>query len=265
MQKEEQFLEKRLLELSKAAYNRDIITYSDFLNLNELNILHTIPKNQLYADYVTFGGYDYAERQLAAFLPDALSLRTSIYSEENGNLKAIFDEKIAVLQITPVNEKYAEDLTHRDYLGVILNLGVERKNIGDILLMGGQAVVFVKPHLSDLLCDELTRVRHTFVIVKRIPMQEFSYEPRYKEIKCTVASLRLDCFLGAAFSSSRSKLAGLIEAGKVFVNGKLITSNGYHLKDGDIISVRGMGKFKFVRQLSVTKKNRLSIELNLYI
>ena len=264
MQKEEQFLEKRLLDLSKAAYNRDIITFSDFLNLNELNILHTIPKNQLYAGYVTFGGYDYAERQLAAFLPDALSLRTSL-EDDSYFVREIFAEKISVLRIRPVNEKYAEDLTHRDYLGAVLNLGVERKHIGDILILEKEALLFVKPHFKDLLCDELTRVRHTFVLVEEQKMQEFHYEPRYKEIQGTVASLRLDCLLGVAFSLSRTKLSGMIEGGKVFVNGKLMTSNGYHIKEGDIISVRGMGKFKFVRQLSVTKKNRLSILLNLYV
>lgn len=73
MQKEEQQLEKRLSELSNLAYSRDIVTYSDFLNLNELNILHSMPKDRLYTKFVTFGGYGLAERQMAAFLPDALS------------------------------------------------------------------------------------------------------------------------------------------------------------------------------------------------
>ncbi len=59
MQKEEVMLQKRLIELSKIAYQRDIVTFSDFLNLNELNILHTTPKNELHTRYVTFGGYDY--------------------------------------------------------------------------------------------------------------------------------------------------------------------------------------------------------------
>ena len=72
MQKEEQQLEKRLSELSNLAYSRDIVTYSDFLNLNELNILHTTPRNLFPARYETYGGYEPAERQMVAFLPDAL-------------------------------------------------------------------------------------------------------------------------------------------------------------------------------------------------
>ena len=65
-------LEKRLVELSRTAYQRDIITYTDFMNLNEQNILHTLPKDQLYTRVVSFGGYEMAERQMAAFIPDAL-------------------------------------------------------------------------------------------------------------------------------------------------------------------------------------------------
>ncbi len=68
-------LEKRLVELSRTAYQRDIITYTDFMNLNEQNILHTLPKDQLYTRVVSFGGYEMAERQMAAFIPDALYLR----------------------------------------------------------------------------------------------------------------------------------------------------------------------------------------------
>ena len=74
-EKDRQMLEKRLVELSRTAYQRDIITYTDFMNLNEQNILHTLPKDQLYTRVVSFGGYEMAERQMAAFIPDALYLR----------------------------------------------------------------------------------------------------------------------------------------------------------------------------------------------
>ena len=140
MQKEEQQLEKRLSELSNLAYSRDIVTYSDFLNLNELNILHSMPKDRLYTKFVTFGGYGLAERQMAAFLPDALSLRgeMSWCSEEEW-----IDYPFDILRISPLHAKYAEQLTHRDYLGTILGLGIERAKIGDILVDGTDAVVFV--------------------------------------------------------------------------------------------------------------------------
>ena len=74
MNKEETLLQKRLIELSRTAYIRGIVTFSDFLNLNELNILHTTPKHQFQSQYVTYGGYGLSERQMVAFIPDALSL-----------------------------------------------------------------------------------------------------------------------------------------------------------------------------------------------
>ena len=260
MQKEEQLLERRLIELSRLAYHRDCITYSDFLNLNELNILHTLPKDSLYTKYVTFGGYESAERQMAAFLPDALSLRT-----EEHDTAGLFAQEFSVLKITPLQSKFSEDLSHRDYLGALLNLGIERGKVGDIMVGEKQAFVFVKSQLEDFLTEELVRIRHTSVLSTPVELREFHYTPRVEEQRGTVASVRLDSLLTVAFGSSRSKLSGLIEGGKVFVNGRLITSNGYQPKEEDVISVRGMGKFKYKGILSVTKKNRIYIRIDKYI
>lgn len=257
--KEEELLKKRLLELSGLAYNRNIIIYSDFLNLSEQNMLHSIPKNTLYAGYVLFGGYDLAERQMAAFLPDALSLCGE------AEVCSLFSRELCVLRISPLHEKYAEELTHRDYLGAMLNLGIERSKMGDILIDGKHAFVFVKPNMREFLIHELTRVRHTMVIVTEVDFQDFHYEPRFEEIKGTVASVRLDSLLALAFSSSRSSLTGLIEGAKVFVNGKLVTSNGYQVKEQDVISVRGMGKFRFCETGKTTRKNRVYVSLLKYI
>ena len=96
-------------------------------------------------------------------------------------------------------------------------------------------------------------------------VNEFRYSPNIKEVRGTVSSLRLDSLLSLAFSASRSKLVAYIENGKVFVNGKLITSNGYQIKEDDIISVRGLGRFQFKETLSQTKKGRYYVTLHLYI
>lgn len=251
MQKEEIMLQKRLIELSKIAFQRGIVTFSDFLNLNELNILHTIPKHELHTAYVTFGGYDYSERQMVAFLPDALCYN--------------YEYPISILKISPLQKKFSENLSHRDYLGAILNLGIERCKLGDILVEEDCAILFVHTSLESFLLDELKRIRHTSVRTAVEDMQEFHYQPRTKEIKGTVSSLRLDSLLALAFSSSRSKLVAYIECGKVFVNGKLITSNGYQIKQNDIISVRGLGRFRYIENLTETKKGRYYVAIELYI
>ena len=223
MNKEEQMLQKRFIELSRIAYTRGIVTFSDFLNLNELNILHTIPKHQLQSRYETYGGYHLSERQMVAFLPDAL------YYD--------YAYPFQVLEITPVNRKFSEELSHRDYLGSVMNLGIERCKLGDIMIDGDKALLFVKNELSGYIVENLTRIKHTSV--QAIVVSEFNaaYEPKYEEIKGTIASVRLDTVLSVAYPLSRNKLTAYIESGRVFVNGKLITSNGYHLSDRDNIAL----------------------------
>ena len=107
------------------------------------------------------------------------------------------------------------------------------------------ALLFINKDLVSVVTEDLTRVRHTVINSSVINLDMINYTPDFKQIKGTVSSVRLDSLLPLAFSSSRSKLSGLIEGAKVFVNGKLITSNGYQVKEGDLISVRGLGKFRF--------------------
>ena len=251
MNKEVILLRKRLIELSNLAYTRDIVTFSDFLNLNELNILHTTPKDMFPARYETYGGYDSSERQMVAFLPDAL------YYD--------YTYPFSVIEIIPLNIKFSEELSHRDYLGSIMNLGIERSKIGDIILQENRALLFVREEISSYIAENLTKIRHTMVKASVSDKTNIIFEPRFQQINGNVASVRLDSVLTTAFPMSRSKMSLYIEAGKVFVNGKLITSNGYQLKENDIISVRGLGRIKFVQVLGETRKGRYMIHVNKYI
>ena len=119
--------------------------------------------------------------------------------------------------------------------------------------------------MADFLVKELVKVRHTVVLPSIEDSADFVYEPKFEVIRGTVSSVRLDALLSLAFQSSRSKLTPLIEGGRVYVNGKLITSNAYRVKDNDIISVRGMGRFQFKEIVSQTKKGRYCIELYKYV
>ena len=251
MNKEETLLQKRLVELSRIAYTRGIVTFSDFLNLNELNILHTTPKNMFLSKHETYGGYDLSERQMVAFLPD------SLYYD--------YQYPIQMIEISPVNRKFSEELTHRDYLGAVMNLGIERCKLGDIIIDEGKALLFAKEELADYIIENLTRIRHTTVQAHAVSEFDVTYEPRYEEVKGTVASIRLDTVLSLAYPLSRSKLTAYIEGGRVFVNGKLITSNGYRLKEGDMISVRKMGRISYTGILSETKKGRYMVMIRKYI
>ena len=260
MDKEELLLQKRLIELSRIAYTRGIVTFSDLLNLNELNILHTTPKNQFLSGYETYGGYDLAERQMVAFLPDALSYNGA----EGLRDPEMIRYPLEVLKISPQNQKFSEELSHRDYLGAVMNLGIERCKLGDIIIDGRDAFLFVRKEMTEYIRENLTRIRHTTIKTETALDFPVSYEPGYEEIKGTVASVRLDTVLSLAYPLSRSKITSCIESARVFVNGKLITSNGYRLKEGDIISVRKMGRIVYDGIPSETKKGRLMVKIRKY-
>ena len=249
MEKDEFFL-KRIRELANLSWQRDIVTFSDFLNLNEQNIVSSLKHQFPQIVMETSGGYENAERQMVAFLPDALCYE--------------YEYPIDVLRVSAVHKKYAESLTHRDYLGALLNLGIERSKIGDLAVTDDSCLIFCHADMSDFIYKEFTRVRHTLISVEKMQLSEFHYMPERTEIKGNVSSIRLDSVLSSAFPMSRSKLVGYIEGGKVFVNGKMITSNGYRLKENDIISVRGMGRIQYDSVISETKKGRYFIRLYKY-
>ena len=256
MTKSEEQFRQRILDLAETAERRGVPTCTDFMNLNELDIFHNTIRKAPYVKWRLSGGYAKAERQLAAFIPDALYL----YGKEDA-----FQPPIACLKIEPLNQRFAETLSHRDYLGSILNLGIDRSVTGDILVEESHAYLFCLEKIAEFLCAELVRVRHTSVRCTRHEGDIAEIPLHTEQIQGTVASLRLDALLSLAFRESRNSMAGLIEEGLVFVNGKCITSNGYQIRDMDMISARGKGRFQYMGLLSETKKGRLLVRLERYV
>ncbi|MDY3919387.1 MAG: YlmH/Sll1252 family protein [Candidatus Limivivens sp.] len=250
MNQEEALFQKHLVDLARIADQRSIVTFTDFLNLNELNIFHTYEQRFSFVKWKTFGGYEHAERQMAAFIPDALLFT--------------WDYPIACLRIRPLNRKFAEDLNHRDYLGAVLNLGIDRSKTGDILTGEKEAWMFCTESMADFLCRELTRVRHTSVLCERCDSSGIQASLKTEVITGTVSSVRLDSVLAVACRASRSSLISSIEEGRVFVNGRLVTSNGHQLREGDLISLRGTGRFRFLEVGSQSRKGRYFIKIEKY-
>ena len=245
---DEELLKKRFLELGKMAYQRDIPFFSDFLTLNEQNILNQTLSSMPPVCVKTMGGYNLAERKIAAFYPD---------SECNDitPIECVF--------ITPVNSKFSDDLTHRDYLGSLMNLGLERSVFGDIIVSDEGAYVFCLKKISHIIINEISKIRHTMVKAKLCEFNE-TVSVRTKEILGTVASVRIDSVLSLATGISRSKAITYIEDAEVFVNGRVITTNSYNLKENDLISVRGVGKFMYNGITGTSKKGKTYISILKY-
>ncbi|MFU0827561.1 MAG: S4 domain-containing protein [Lachnoclostridium sp.] len=250
-EKEEQILKRRFLDLARAADLKGICTYTDFLGLNEISIFFRMKNDLPNVKYDLFGGYTGAERKVLCF-----------YGEES--VKA-FSDYIACLRIQPVNKKFCENLNHRDFLGALMNLGIDRSKIGDILVKENEAYVFCETAISQFILDNLDKVRHTSVKCSLLNKDAPEIQPELKEIRGSVSSPRLDSVIALAFNSSRNSILGLISGGKVYVDGRLVVSNSYMLKEDETVSVRGLGKFIYKGMQNQTRKGRYFVTLAKYI
>lgn len=245
MTKEEQMLLKRVQDLSQRAYFQSRPCFTDFLDMNEQSVILSYFKGPIFPTF--YGGYDMAERKIA------------IFSETETEYPTCW------LRVSPTYPKYAEKLTHRDFLGSILGLGLERSCIGDLIIDNAEAHVQCLSRVKEFIQNELSQVKHTNVTVCEVSPEEFLTEPKLEVIKGSVSSIRLDAVISLAFHLSRSQSCILIESGQVYVNSRLNTSNGAVLKDGDKISVRHKGKFIFVDGQNKSKKNKCIVEIHKYV
>ncbi|MDO5520875.1 MAG: YlmH/Sll1252 family protein [bacterium] len=251
MNKEEQLVLKRIVDLAYQADRRGYTTYTDFLNINEQSIFLTNLKELPPVKYQMWGGYEDAERKIIGFYTN-----DTILTEE-------YD--IKMLEMKPVNAKFADQLSHRDYLGALMNMGIERCRLGDILIKNNCGYVFTDAVIGEYIASSLTKIKHTTVSCTLKEIEEIDVTPEFQEIHGTIASARLDAIIATVFKASRSSITGLISGGKVFVNSKLIESNSYTLREEDVVSVRGYGKFIFKGINNQTKKGRLSATFLKYI
>ena len=201
------------------------------------------------ADFSFFltGGYENAERKILAAGSE----------EDMGPAKP----PVTVVAVRPKSAKYAEELTHRDYLGAILGLGIERSVIGDILVRDRQAWFFCLSSVADMLTSSLVQVRRTSVSAEITPADVPELQPRYEQMRVNVASERLDAVVAAFSGISRGQADKLFAAEKVFVNGRAAADRSFRLKEGDILSVRGTGKAVYDGIEYETRKKRFVVQL----
>lgn len=247
MADELQILKNRFKELYDRSRNRGIYFYSEFLNLYEQTVLF----NEIKYGFTLYGGFEDAERKLACFGDE----------NEFGYAPA---PPIALVKVSPLSQKFSDDLTHRDFLGSLIGLGIKREALGDIVITGNTAYVFCLESICRYITDNLIKVRRTSVkceIVGNLPENAL---PKPKEKLLIVSSMRLDTGISAVYDISRSKSAALVESEKVFINSKLTDSLSKNIEIGDTVSVRGYGRFRYKDIAGGTKKGRTRIICEIY-
>ncbi len=251
---ETQIIKARLKDLAARAYKQNIYTYSNFLNLSELDILEDIKHELSYVDFSTYGGSLMCERQMVGF----------------GSVEMFgYDGQwpINIVLVEPVLEKFSDELNHRDFLGALMNLGIERSVIGDILVKNGKrAYIFCMDNIARFVADNLNKIRHTNVKCTILPIgQELEdLKPQLVDLSFIVAAPRFDAIVAAATKLSRSEAVNLFRAKKITLNGRINENNSMVLKDGDIFSVRGYGKFQFCGTGGETRKGKIYVHLKQY-
>lgn len=253
---EEEVLKSRIKDLANKSYKQNIYTYSGFLTPTELSLVDELKPELGHVDYEAFGGYEMAERCMVGF-----------GSERSLGYEGIWP--ITIIKIEPLIDKFADDLSHRDFLGAVMNLGIERNVFGDILVKDGKrAYIFATDTIAEFIMDNLSKIKHTNVKCSIIEPGNDNMEdlkPTLVDMSVIVASPRFDAIVGAATKLSRSEALNVFKAKKVTLNGRLCERNSMTLKEGDIFSIRGYGKFKYCGCGNETRKGRVYISLKRYV
>lgn len=247
-----ELLKKRLTELAQKAYRNNQYVFTNFLNMAEQNAFYEIRKEISYIPFTAFGGTENCERLMLRF-----------GSEELFGYEEPFP--IRCIQAEPLVEKFADDFSHRDFLGAIMNLGIEREVVGDIAVKGKRAYIFCTEKIAPYLAENLVQVKHTSMRCTVLEGAPEILKPSLEKKEVTAASERIDAVLGKLCNLSRSQSILAFREKRVFVNGRQCENNSYQLKAGDTVTCRGFGKFIYEGVKYETKKGKLCVEVSVYV
>lgn len=233
----------RLGDLARRRDEGNYCTFSPFLSPDLFQDAKSC------GNVVLWGGYEDAERCMAAFLPD--------YMEQED-----VDWPISLIIISPTDGKVH---SHRDYLGSLMSLGIKRQVLGDIIVDGEKAYLFCAGNIEEFILNNLTHVGGAVCKTERAASFDILPERRFEDVSGSAASERLDCIVALATKLSRTKAVEFITGGNVTVGGRETLKTTYVMKPGDRFSVRGKGKFIYDGVKGTTRKGRIAVRIRKYI
>lgn len=246
----DKILVARLCDKIECASKFHQVEVTDFFDPYQQTVITPVLEKTPGISFIMAGGYSYAERRRAVLCPDYLSAENE-------------DDMIEVLGISG-NFKF-QHVTHRDYLGSILGLGIKREKIGDLLVLESGCQVILDREIAEYVKNHLTKVHRVRVSVREIAKENMIIpEQDGKELSVTVSSLRLDAVAAVGFGLSRTKMSEEIQGEKVKVNWVTVSDCSFDVKEGDTLSIRGKGRVEVLEVRGETKKGRVSIILKRY-
>ena len=248
---EDRVLLAKLWDKIQAGMRNNLMAATAFLSPRELELSRFLFGNQ--EGLVSFGGYPDAERKMLVYLPD--------YLDEN----ALTDEDSPLVCLR-ASFYEGDSLSHRDFLGALMGAGIARETVGDICVGKSYCDFFVTAQIAPYVLQNFIGAGRTKVHLERIPLSAVEIaEPETKQIRDTLASLRLDSILASGFRIGRSAAVQYISAGRAAINGLPCEKADKAVAQGDKISVRGMGKILLRSVNGQTKKGRISVVIDRYV
>ena len=243
---------KRVTEWANRSWNQGVYCFSHFLDLAQRSDFLYLAPSLPPVPFTLFGGAEGCERQMLRF-----------GSEEICGYDAPFP--IEILKISPLSAKFAEPLTHRDYLGSLMALGMERETMGDIVVKKEGAYLFCEERMAPYIMERFVQARHTSLSCEKADHLPEGALFETRRMTVQLSSQRADALVAHVFKMSRSEAQSLFPAGKIFISGRLCESPGYAPKPGDILSVRGYGRMKYAGVESLSKKGKENTVIELFV
>ena len=242
-------LEARIADAARLALAGRKARFVGFLDEREARVAAKIAEKQNLNNVMFWGGHKDAERVFFGAFPDFMEPR---------------EEAFPVCALT-AGYRPQDCLTHRDFLGALLHAGLDRAAVGDLLVEEGRCVLFCREEVADFLCTQVEKVGGAGVRIARGAQEPYPRAHRFLEFSAVIASARLDCAVAAAAGLSREKAAALIRSKQVGLNHEDVFAPDAAVGGGDVLSVRGKGRFVIDRLGPETKRGKICIAGRKYI
>ena len=247
----EELMKKRFRELAQKSWQNNQFTFTGFLSLADMACFYEMEKELSYIPHAVWGGSGLCERVMLRFGSE----------DEFGYVEEF---PITCIQARPAAEKFADTLTHRDFLGALMNLGIERSTLGDIFLADNAGYIFCLDSMADFIMENLSKVKHTLVLCSRAEAVPELTDRDRQEITIQISSERVDGVVAKVYRLSRGDALDCFRQKKVFVNGRQCENNSYQLKKDDVVNVRGYGKFEYSGGQGLSRKGKINAAIMVY-
>lgn len=254
---EDKILLAQILDKIEFMLKREKIEYTDFLDMYQVSLVKNFLRKLDFENFILFGGYETSERKILIIYPEKYNLNMI----EKNYTKIL--KGIRIVLSDEENGKYS----HRNYLGGIVKVGMKREKVGDILVSDNGADIIVKEESAITLKQELgTLTRFENAKIEIIELSELRKpEIKVEELSIIIPSFRLDNFVSDLARTSRSKAVEIINSERVFINGQNETKASKQVKLGDVITIRGKGRFVVKEFGGNTRSGRTVVKIEKYV